>query len=245
MMTSPLTAKTVPLNFIYLSNINIYQQLQLEEALLRADDRNWCIVNHGSQPAIVMGISGKADQLLDHQLLNEKPVPVIRRFSGGGTVFIDQQTIFVTWICNVSHSGIDCCPSKVHAWTASFYQKALPETGMQLIENDYVIGQRKFGGNAQYLSKGRWLHHSSLLWDYDPVNMLYLKMPHKIPNYRKQRSHDTFLCQLKPFFKDKEKFVEQLVTSIHKAFQVELIEAERGFEMTKLPHRKGTQHVLQ
>lgn len=37
----------------------ILRQLQLEEALLRVDDRNWCIINDGAAtPAIVMGISG-------------------------------------------------------------------------------------------------------------------------------------------------------------------------------------------
>lgn len=42
-----------------LSNMPILRQLLLEEALLRADTGNWCIVNNGtSVPAIVMGISG-------------------------------------------------------------------------------------------------------------------------------------------------------------------------------------------
>ena len=41
--------------------VPILQQLRLEEALLRADDANWCIINDGSAtPAIVMGISGCA-----------------------------------------------------------------------------------------------------------------------------------------------------------------------------------------
>ena len=42
-----------------LRQVPILQQLRLEEALLRADDSNWCILNDGSPtPAIVMGISG-------------------------------------------------------------------------------------------------------------------------------------------------------------------------------------------
>lgn len=36
----------------------IYQQLCLEEGLLRGGDGSWCIVNDGvEEPAIVMGIS--------------------------------------------------------------------------------------------------------------------------------------------------------------------------------------------
>jgi hypothetical protein len=42
--------------------MDILRQLRMEEALLRCDHRNWCIVNDGAPPAappaIVMGISG-------------------------------------------------------------------------------------------------------------------------------------------------------------------------------------------
>lgn len=37
----------------------ILQQLQLEEALLRADAGNWFLINDGTpDPAVVLGISG-------------------------------------------------------------------------------------------------------------------------------------------------------------------------------------------
>ena len=46
-------------NILRLRGHPILQQLQLEEALLRADKANWCIINDGTpSPAIVMGISG-------------------------------------------------------------------------------------------------------------------------------------------------------------------------------------------
>jgi lipoate---protein ligase len=47
------------INFLRLRGYSIHRQLLLEEALLRTESRNWCIVNDGAaQPAIVMGISG-------------------------------------------------------------------------------------------------------------------------------------------------------------------------------------------
>src|SRR5581483_7899335 len=97
MTMSRLVAKQTPLHFILLKNIPIHQQLQLEEAILRTDDRNWCLINEGSPPAIVMGISGKPEMLINHVHFQKSPVPVIKRFSGGGTVFIDPSTIFMTW----------------------------------------------------------------------------------------------------------------------------------------------------
>ena len=47
------------IKLVRLNKMPILRQLLLEEALLRADSGNWCIVNNGtSVPAIVMGISG-------------------------------------------------------------------------------------------------------------------------------------------------------------------------------------------
>ena len=37
----------------------------------------------------------------------------------------------------------------------------------------------QFGGNAQAITKGRWLHHTSFLWAFEPENMRYLRMPDK------------------------------------------------------------------
>lgn len=47
-----------------------------------------------------------------------------------------------------------------------------------------MFGSRKFGGNAQSITKDRWIHHTSFLWDYDAGNMAYLKLPNRAPEYR-------------------------------------------------------------
>jgi len=49
---------------------------------------------------------------------------------------------------------------------------------------DYAFNTRKFGGNAQSITKNRWIHHTSFLWDYDVKNMDYLKLPMRAPTYR-------------------------------------------------------------
>lgn len=241
--TSSLAVKKTPLHLLVLNNIPIFQQLQLEEALLRIDLRNWCIVNSGSTPAIVMGISGKPELLINQQKLAKFPVPVIRRFSGGGTVFVDSHTFFVSWICNNEEAGIGGCPAKLHRWSEQFYQAAWPALKMSLQENDYVSGNRKFGGNAQYLRKQRWLHHSSLLWDFDLNNMDYLLIPPKMPAYRQQRNHSAFLCRLRDFFTSKEEFKTQFFNTIEEKFYVKKISLDEVLPMTQMPHRQATHLV--
>ena len=54
---------------------------------------------------------------------------------------------------------------------------------------DYVFGDRKFGGNAQSIVKGRWVHHTSFLWDFQAANMTMLQHPPRMPAYRQARAH--------------------------------------------------------
>ena len=56
-----------------------------------------------------------------------------------------------------------------------------------LVYADYAYGERKFGGNAQAITKQRWLHHTSLLWDFSDARMRLLKHPSKAPEYRAVR----------------------------------------------------------
>ena len=75
-----LSAFEKPLMHIaFLEGCSIFQQLQIEEALLRTDSRNWCLLNASVEPAIVMGISGQVEHLLNLSKLEETPIPVIRR----------------------------------------------------------------------------------------------------------------------------------------------------------------------
>lgn len=229
------------INLLRLDNWPIYQQLQLEEALLRADTSDWCVINEGSPDAIVMGISGKPELLINNERFQKRPVPVIRRFSGGGCVYIDQDTLFVTLILNAQSAQTQPFPQQILCWTKELYQPMINDTQFCVRENDYVIGERKFGGNAQYIVKNRWLHHSSLLWDFCPDKMEHLSLPMKRPEYRLDRSHKDFLCTLKSRFLRKEVFWDRFTDALKDKFQV--IPASLTDAATKLaaPHRKATQ----
>lgn len=232
------------LYLIHLENIPIQKQLSIEEAFLRTDHRNICIVNKGTPPAIVMGISGKAENFVDAEKWKESSVPILKRFSGGGTVYVDPSTFFISWICNTADTKVEGCPKEIHQWSEKIYQKAFPTLGMNLRENDYVIGERKFGGNAQYLTKGRWLHHTSLLWDYDSAKMGILLLPQKKPAYRQERSHEEFLCRLSEHFSSLEHLQETFLTFLYHSFRVNILDQDSIDEVLKRPHRKATEEIF-
>jgi len=217
----------------------IIEQLRLEEALLRADTGNWCLINQGAPKAIVMGISGKPEKLIDLTLAKKRTIPLIKRFSGGGTVYIDDNTLFVTFICNEPEAIM---PKAIMEWSEKIYQPLFPE-GFRLRENDYCLGERKFGGNAQYIQKGRWLHHTSFLWDYDPKQMDVLLLPEKRPSYREDRSHKDFLCTLCDYFPDKQAFLGSLICHLEKQYAVTHKSLAEVLPILDLPHRRATEEL--
>lgn len=232
---------TLPkLNFIQLINTPIYQQLHLEEALLRGCNENYCIINQGSPKALILGVSSKKEEWINISRHNEHPLPIIRRFTGGGAVAIDEDTLFVTFICQEQSVGIAPFPEKILNWTSIIYQQIFPEE-FSIQGNDYTLNEKKMGGNAQYLAKNRWVHHTSFLWNFSQKMMEYLLHPPKMPLYRKERSHQDFLTSISPYFKTPACFTEQLRKTLSQHFNISTKTLPLPAE--KLTLRKGTKYL--
>ncbi len=163
-----------------------------------------------------MGISGKPEELLNLDSIRGKHIPIIKRFSGGGTVIVDENTLFITFILAKDLLGIPAFPEPILRWSEKLYQKSWQIPGFQLRENDYCIGDLKCGGNAQYIKKDRWLHHTSFLWDYSSENMKHLLLPAKRPKYRSDRPHDAFLTRLKGHAQSVEELIKRLKIGLEK-----------------------------
>lgn len=226
-----------------LQQIPIFEQLQLEEALLRTDERSFCIINRGSPRAIVMGLSGIPEELLDLELVRKDSIPVIKRYSGGGTVIIDEETLFITFLFAKKTLPIAPFPESILRWSTEIYQTAWQLPHFSLSENDYTLKERKCGGNAQYIRKDRWMHHTSFLWDYKEENMDYLHLPQKRPAYRLDRSHSDFLCRLKEIAPSQQTLIDRLKQELVKRFDISPISQRELASIQFRPHRQATHSI--
>jgi lipoate-protein ligase A len=230
----------ITLHTIHVERLHIFEQLRIEEAVLRGTDLNLCLINQGSPPAIIMGISGRPELLLDIAKVKRDQIPVIQRFSGGGTVIVDENTLFVSFIFSKTALPIHPFPEPILRWSGDLYTKSWQIPNFHLIENDYAIGALKCGGNAQYIQKDRFLHHTTFLWDYRAENMDYLLLPSKRPQYREHRSHSEFLCRLKSFAPSPETLIDQLYQELSKRFHIENTTIQ---DLKWAPHRQSVQWV--
>ena len=228
------------LRIIQLNGLPLLEQLQLEEALLRANDQNFCFINYGAPPAIVMGISQKPDEVIDFKAHGKNPIPIIKRYSGGGTVVIEPTTILVTLILNHGTFPTLPFPKDVLKWTENLYEPAFKGLPFSLRENDYVIGNLKCGGNAQYFAKNRIVHHTSFVFDYSDAHMQLLKMPPKMPSYRSMRSHQDFLFRLNAHFPSPVAFSKDILDAFSLKFSLEENTLASVAPFLKLCHRKST-----
>jgi lipoate-protein ligase A len=208
---------------LHLQGRRILDQLHLEEYLLRDSVANWCIIAEGSsEPSVVLGVSAQTEEWVDRKEWEKKPIRLIKRFTGGGTVVVDEKTLFITLILNGEEFGVQPIPQELLQWTGGVYREVFGEK-FAIRENDYIFcdgadGGRKFGGNAQYFKRQRYVHHTSFLFAYEPDRMRYLKHPRKQPEYRQERKHGDFLTTLVEHGFKMDTTIENFKRVIHERF---------------------------
>ena len=113
-------------------------------------------------PAVVVGSYQNICREVHVEALRQRGIPVVRRISGGGTVYHDLGNVNYTYIVRASALDYDAVLAPVIA--------ALNEIGVPARKNrtcDIAIGDLKISGSAQRMTKGRLLHHGTLLFSSD------------------------------------------------------------------------------
>ncbi len=151
---------------------------------------------------IVLGRTGKEkDDLKIEEIINDR-IPVLRRFSGGGTVVQGQGCLNFTLILSKEKTPDIADLHKSYVYILQKIVSALKNLDKECVvlpvsDIALVNGHRKVSGNAQKRGRNFILHHGTLLYDFD-LNKIdrFLKMPKDIPSYRSQRGHLDFVANL-------------------------------------------------
>ena len=214
----------------------IFDQLQLEEVLLRTDKRNWCLINIGSPPAVVMGRTQKPEEVVDFDEIQRQHLPLIRRFSGGGCVVIDEKTLFFTLILNEATAQCPLFPQAILSWCHTLIAPAFLPNTLLLQGHDFAFNEKKVGGNAQTIIRNRFLHHISFPWTWEEERMKTLLHPQKEPDYRQKRSHTDFLDQLARYFDSPEVLIARLINTLSVSFNLEPVEDIEQLYLKSIDH---------
>ncbi len=148
---------------LYIKNesTNPYFNLAMEEYLFNLDDNTDYVLLWQNEPTIVIGKNQNTAEEINSEYVKEKGIHVVRRITGGGAVYHDLGNLNFTFI----NKGSEKKELDFKKFTLPII-KALEKLGVKAElsgRNDITIDQKKFSGNAQYVKKGKVLHHGTLL----------------------------------------------------------------------------------
>jgi lipoate-protein ligase A len=139
-----------------------YLNLAVEEYLLKNSKDDFLIVGVNS-PSVIIGKHQAAHREVDTKFITRNNIPVIRRITGGGTVFHDQGNLNFTFISEVE-PGKQVDFRKYTQPVIDFLASAGIESKFEG-KNDIRVGGLKISGNAEHVHRNRVLHHGTLLFD--------------------------------------------------------------------------------
>ncbi len=156
-----------------------------------------------NSPCVVLGRSNKDEQWVDHSACAAAGVPVLRRFSGGGTVYHDLNNLNFSFIMarrqvEAAQAGIPGGPATTHfiEYFRGLALRALARLGPGFSASglsDISLNGRKVSGSAMRLSGALVLHHATLMLRCDLAAIeRYLPIPPNRPGVR----HSDFVTGL-------------------------------------------------
>ena len=135
--------------------------LAFEEFVLTHRTEGDILILWQNDNAVIIGRNQNTAEEIDQGFVDAHGIRVVRRNTGGGTVYHD--------LGNLNYSFITDAGASKAAFTDPVI-RALRSLGLDAEvsgRNDILVSGKKVSGTAQQVSKGRVLHHGTLLFDSD------------------------------------------------------------------------------
>ena len=146
---------------INLDSDDPFFNLAVEEVLLKNTTEDFLILGINS-PSIIIGKHQSAHRESDTRFIEMNNIPVIRRISGGGTVFHDNGNLNFTFIAQ-STPGRQIDFRKYTRPVIDYLDTLGIEASFEG-KNDLKVNGLKISGNAEHVFRNRVLHHGTLLF---------------------------------------------------------------------------------
>jgi len=158
------------MKLILRNNKDPYFNIAAEEYFLKKNTED-IIMFWQNKPSVVIGKHQNTIAETNLDFINTHNIPVIRRISGGGTVYHDEGNINYTIISSSENTGR----------LVDFVQftnpliEFLKTMGLEALfqgKNNLTINGQKFSGNSAHVFKNRILNHGTILFN---TNLNYLE----------------------------------------------------------------------
>lgn len=232
------------MKYLILTTHDPYLNLAIEEYLFQ-NSRDNVFILWQNEPCIVIGKNQNPYAEIDISVAKEKNIKIVRRITGGGTVYHDLGNLNYTFISNDDACGID-----FDKFTAPIIS-ALATMGITATlsgRNDIEVDGKKISGNAQCKKGGRVLHHGTLLFDSDleflsgVLSVDREKIQAKA--IRSTRARVTNIKELLSAPIDINEFIRLISEYVVKEFSAEPFELEINEQIKELAKRNSSSEWL-
>ncbi|MBQ7475427.1 MAG: lipoate--protein ligase [Clostridia bacterium] len=131
-----------------------------------------------TEPTLMIGKYQDIYGEIDLPYARDHGINVVRRLSGGGTIYTDPGGFQYSFILRGGGESIDF-DGFIEPVVAALRRLGIPAGRSG--RNDILLGGRKISGNAQYKLRGATVHHGSLLFSTDIEEMTRASTP---PDYK-------------------------------------------------------------
>jgi len=191
--------------FIDRTETNPYFNIAAEEYVLHNFNED-VLMLWESKKSVVLGKHQNAFAEVNYPFLIKNRIPLIRRISGGGTVFHGNGNLNITVIRN----------SATKFGQVNFKQFTIPiisflqQYGIEVVfegKNNLRIGGKKISGNSAHIFKNRVMHHGTILFNADLIRIdeIVNAKPHCFHD-RAIKSIRTVVVNLSEYFPEETNF---------------------------------------
>jgi lipoate-protein ligase A len=135
-----------------------------EEFLLKETDGDFTFI-YVNDPSIIIGKHQNAYAEINLPYIQEKGIPVVRRISGGGTVWHDHGNVNFSFVLNGKEGQL--VNFREYAMPVLAYLQNLGIPAEFGNRNEILVEGKKISGNAEHVFRKRVLHHGTLLFSSD------------------------------------------------------------------------------
>lgn len=159
------------MNYFISNSNNPYYNLACEEYLLKNYDEDFFFL-YINQDSLVVGKHQNTLAEINLDRVNEENIPVVRRLSGGGTVYHDFGNLNYCLIKKGERGKL----VDFKGYSSPIIQ-ALQKLGVNAKfegKSDLTIDGKKFSGNASHVYKNKVLQHGTMLFSSDLKRLNHL-----------------------------------------------------------------------
>lgn len=147
------------------TNIDPYFNIATEEYLLRNKQENFFLV-YSNSSSIIIGKHQNAMSEINYLFVKKNNIPVVRRLSGGGTVYHDRGNLNFCFILTGNSGKL----SDFAKYTEPIINFLKEEYALKTYfngRNSLICNGFKISGNSEHIYKNRIIHHGTLLFSTD------------------------------------------------------------------------------